>query len=172
MISCSWIPRWHLIVGLLPVPACTVCFTLVKLQDDQNKRSTQGPLWNSIPRRFPTGVGVHPPGERQEFTLDRSPVQRRTHTQREEQFSFSALLAVFWDCGEVLEKTHRWNQRQNLAKKLRNVCSKRTPEHWIMHLFAGSHFLYLLYIWNAVDQRVKDAATVFARVFLWAKMGW
>lgn len=106
------------------------------------------------------------------FTPDRSPVQHRTHTQMEEQLSFSALLAVFWDCGEILEKTHRWNQRQNLEKKLRNVCSKRTPKQWIMHLFAGSHFLYLLYIWNAVDQRVKDAATVFARVFLWAKMGW
>lgn len=41
-----------------------VGFTLVELQDDQNKTSSQGPLWNSIPRRFLTGAGVSPPGER------------------------------------------------------------------------------------------------------------
>lgn len=57
-----------------------VGFTLVKLQDDQNKMSS-GPLWNSIPWRFLTGAGVYAVGERQECTLDRSPVQHRTHTQ-------------------------------------------------------------------------------------------
>lgn len=108
------------------------------------------------------------------FTLDRSPVQHRTHTRMEEQFSFSALLAVFlglWgDPGKNPQMEPKAEPCIEAQKRLQQ--QKKPPKHWIMHLFAGSHFLYLLYIWNAVDQRVKDAATVVARVFSWAKMGW
>lgn len=41
-------------------------YTLVKLQDDQNKMSSQGPMWNPIPRRNLTGAGASQLGERQD----------------------------------------------------------------------------------------------------------
>lgn len=133
-------------MGLLPVPACTVCFTLVKLQDDQNKRSTQGPLWNSIPRRFPTGAGVYPAGERQEFTLDRSPVQHRTHTQMEEQFSFSALLAVFWDCGEILENSTDGTKGRTLQRSSETSAAKEPQNIELCICLLGAiFFIYCIF---------------------------
>lgn len=43
--------------------------------------------------------------------------------------------------------------------------------HWIVHLFAGSHFLFLLYIWNTEDQGRMRPLWLHICVLV-GKMGW
>lgn len=111
MISSSWMSRWHRVVELMPVPA----------------RWKWGSPWSSYkmikikrPPKDPCGT-PYPVGSWQVMEFihqvrgrntprtghQSSTAQHSTHTQLSEQVRFSWLLAVFWDCGAMLEQIQR-----------------------------------------------------------------
>lgn len=108
---CSWISQWS---GAVPA-GWWWGSPPVKLQDDQNKMSCGTPYpkvsWQVL-EIMQQVRGRNTPWTGQQYNT--APAAR---TLLWEHLRFSVVLAVFWDCGEILEKTQRWNQTQTCLQE-------------------------------------------------------